>query len=84
MLRLFSHCNAWAAHCAGFSLQSTGSTRGLNSGGAQVELLHGMWDLPGPGIESVSSALAGRFFSAELPGKPQHILLLLYFVQIGS
>ena len=26
-------------------------------------------DLPGPGIEPVSPALAGGFFTAELPGK---------------
>ena len=27
---------------------------GLNTCGAQAYLLHGMWDLPGPGIEPVS------------------------------
>ena len=27
-------------------------------------------DLPDPGIESVSPALAGRFFTSEPPGKP--------------
>ena len=37
-------------------------------------------DLPQPGIEPVSSvplALAGRFFTTELPGKPATVLLLL-------
>ena len=29
-----------------------------------------MWDPPGPGIELVSPALAGRFFTTEPPGKP--------------
>ena len=29
-----------------------------------------MWDLPGPGIESVSPALAGGFSTTEPPGKP--------------
>ena len=29
--------------------------------GAQAQLLHGMWDLPGPGIEFMSPALAGEF-----------------------
>ena len=29
-----------------------------------------LWDLPGPGIELVSPALAGRFFTTEPPGKP--------------
>jgi len=28
-----------------------------------------MWDLPGPGIELVSPALAGRFLSTSSPGK---------------
>jgi len=28
-----------------------------------------MWDLPKPGIELVSPALAGRFLSAVSPGK---------------
>ena len=28
-------------------------------------------DLPDPGIESVSPALAGRFFTVEPPGKPE-------------
>ena len=28
-------------------------------------------DLPDPGIEPVSPALAGGFFTAEIPGKPQ-------------
>ena len=31
-------------------------------------------DLPDPGIEPVSPALADKFFTAELPGKPIHIL----------
>ena len=30
-----------------------------------------MWDLPEPGIESVSPALAGRFFTAGPPGKSE-------------
>ena len=29
-----------------------------------------MWDLPGPGIEPVSPALADRFFATEPPEKP--------------
>ena len=30
-----------------------------------------MWDLPGPGIEPVSSALAGGFLTTVPPGKSQ-------------
>jgi len=29
-----------------------------------------MWDLPGPGIEPTSPALAGGFFTTEPSGKP--------------
>ena len=31
---------------------------------------HGMWDLPRSGIELLSPALAGKFFTNESPGKP--------------
>ena len=33
----------------------------------------GMWDLPRPGLEPVSPALAGRFSTTAPPGKPPHI-----------
>ena len=35
---------------------------------------HGMWDLPGPGIEPRSPALASGFLTTEPPGKPSHVL----------
>ena len=35
-----------------------------------------MWDLSGPGIEPMSSALAGRFFTTEPQEKPGPLLLL--------
>ena len=38
-----------------------------------------MWDLPGLGIELVSLALAGRFFTTELPGKLQSTAFELDF-----
>ncbi|KAJ8793388.1 hypothetical protein J1605_003724 [Eschrichtius robustus] len=31
-----------------------------------------MWDLPRPGLEPVSPALAGRFSTTAPPGKPHH------------
>ena len=42
----------------------------LSSFDAWAQLLRGMWDPPGPGIEPVSPALAGGFFTTEPPGKP--------------
>ena len=34
-----------------------------------------MWDLPGPGLEPVSPALAGRFLTTVPPGKPSSPVL---------
>ena len=38
------------------------------------ELLQGMWNLPGPGIKSMSPALTGRFLSTTPPGKSTCIM----------
>ena len=43
--------------------------RRLSSCDAQAQLLHGMWDIPRPGLEPVSSALAGGFLTTAPPGK---------------
>ena len=45
-------------------------TRRLSSCGSRAHLLCGMWDLPRPGLEPVSPALAGRFPTTAPPGKP--------------
>ena len=42
----------------------------LSSCGSRAQLFHGMWDLPRPGLEPVSPALAGRFSTNAPPGKP--------------
>ena len=75
-------CIGSSLRCVGFSLRwllslwSTGYRReGLSSCGARAQLLHGMWDLPGPGLEPVSPALAGRFLTTAPLGKP-----LFYFI----
>ena len=38
------------------------------------ELLQGMWNLPGPGIKSMSPGLTGRFLSTTPPGKSTCIM----------
>ena len=38
-----------------------------------------MWDLPGPGIEPISSPLAGRLSTTASPGKP-----LLQYAFLGN
>ena len=48
-------------------------TRRLSSCGSRVQLLRGMWDLPRPGLEPVSPALAGRFSTTAPPGKPWQV-----------
>ena len=42
----------------------------LSSCGSRAQPLRGMWDLPRPGLEPVSPALAGRFLTTAPPGKP--------------
>ena len=54
---------------AGHRLQ----THRLSSCSSRAQLLRGMWDLPRPGLEPMSPALAGRFSTTVPPGKPhQH------------
>ena len=50
-------------------------TRRLSSCGTRAQLLRGMWDLPRPGLEPMSSALAGRFSTTAPPGKPRMAFL---------
>ena len=47
----------------------------LSSWGTQAGLPHSMWDLPNPGIESTSPALAGRFFTPEPLEKLPSVIL---------
>ena len=59
-----------------FAVASLVVEHGLSSCGTWAQSLRGMWDLPGSGIEPVSPALAGRFFTTEPPGTLQcHCLL---------
>ena len=44
--------------------------RRLSNCGSRAQLLCGMWDLPRPGLEPMSPALAGRFSTTVPPGKP--------------
>ena len=71
-------CGAVASHCGGFSCcgaRAVGAqasvvvASGLSSCGARVQLLHSMWDLPGPWIEPVTPALAGGFLTTAPSGK---------------
>ena len=62
---------ASAAEARGLSsCSSRALDRWLSNCGTQIELLRGTWYLPGPGIEAVSPALTGVFFTTEPPRKP--------------
>ena len=45
-------------------------TRRPSNCGSRAQLLRGMWNLPRPGLEPVSPALAGRLSTTAPPGKP--------------
>ena len=93
--RAFSSCGKWgplfiavrgpltieASPVAEHRLQ----TRRLSNCGSRAQLLRGMWNLPGPGLEPVSPALAGGFLTATPPGKPSysHFLKCFGFVIVG-
>ena len=48
----------------------------LSNCGSWAQLLRGMWDLPRPGLEPVSPALAGRLSTTVPPGKPRICILI--------
>ena len=78
--RAFSSCGKWrplfiaargpltiaASPAAEHRLQ----TRKLSNCGSRAQSLRGMWDPPGPGLEPVSPASAGRLSTTAPPGKP--------------
>ena len=53
----------------------------LNSCGARAQSLCGMWNLPGPGVETTFPALAGRFLSTVPPGKSAAKFQIQYSVK---
>ena len=81
--RAFSSCGKWGplfiavreplTVAASLVAEHRLQTRRLSSCGSRAQLLRGMWDLPRPGLEPVSPALAGRFSTTAPPGKPQQV-----------
>ena len=80
--RAFSSCGKWGplfiavrgplTVAASLVAEHRLQTLRLSSCGSQAQPLCGMWNLPGPGLEPVSPALAGRFLTTAPPGKPLH------------
>ena len=79
------HRGARASHYRGLSCcGAQAQTRRLSSCGARAQLLRGMWDLPRPGLEPMSPALAGRLSTTVPPGKPSFFLYLLLQWNLSS
>ena len=84
--RAFSSCSRWGplfiavrgplAIAASLVAEHRLQTRRLSNCGSRAQSLRGMWDLPRPGLEPMSPALAGRFSTTAPPGKPTHLTLL--------
>ena len=80
-VRAFSSCGEWGplfiavrgplTIAASLVAEQRLQTLRLSSCGSRAQLLRGMWDLPRPGLEPVSPALAGRLSTTAPPGKPQ-------------
>ena len=54
-------------------------TRRLSNCGSRAQLLRGMQDPPRPGLEPVSTALAGRLSTTAPPGKPCFCFMFWFF-----
>ena len=71
------HLLLWATgsrHVGFSSYTSQALEPRLNGGGARASLPLITWNLPRPGVEPVSPAFTGRFFSAVSPGKFQEMV----------
>ena len=68
----FNSCSMFLNSCGLWVLEY-----GLSNCGAWTWLLCSMWNLPGPGIKSVSPALASGFLSSVPPGKCLFVYLFL-------
>ena len=83
--RAFSSCGKWGALfivvrgpltiAASLVAEHRLQMRRLSNCGSRAQLLCGMWDLPKPGLEPVSPALAGRFSTTAPPAKPGRRIL---------
>ena len=89
-VRAFSSCGKWGplfiavrgplTIAASLVAEHRLQTRRLSNCGSRAQPLRGMWDLPRPGLEPVSPALAGRFSTTAPPGKPYIIIFNMIIV----
>ena len=84
--RAFSSCGKWGplliavrgplTIAASLAAEHRLQTHRLSNRGSRAQLLCSMWDLPRPGLEPVSPALAGRFSTTAPPGEPLIVVLI--------
>ena len=89
--RAFSSCSKWGplfiavrgplTVAASLVAEHRLQTHRLGNCGSRAQPFRGMWDLPRPGLEPVSPALAGRFSTTAPPGKPKTIFLNHHLTQ---
>ena len=91
--RAFSSCGKWGplliavrgplTIAASLVAEHRLQTRRLSNCGSRAQLVRGTWDLPRPGLEPVSPALAGRFSTTAPPGKPHVFLIVMSTIGFG-
>ena len=91
--RAFSSCGKWGplfitVHgpltiAASLVAEHRLQTHRLSNCGSRAQLLRSMWNLPRPGLEPVSPALAGRFSTTAPPGKPKTCVFKYTKLPIG-
>ena len=90
--RAFSSCGKWGplfiavrgplTIMASLVAEHRLQTRRRSSCGSRAQPLRGVWDLPRPGLEPVSPALAGRLPTAAPPGKPRFSILRVVYTKL--
>ena len=86
--RAFSSCSKWGplfiavrgplTIAASLVAEQGLQTHRLSNCGSRAQPLRSMWDLPRPGLEPASPALAGRLSTTAPPGKPGHCLFFFF------
>ena len=90
-VRAFSSCGKWGplfivvrgplTITASLVTEHRLQTRRLSNCGSRAQLLRGMWDLPRPGLEPMSPALAGGFLTTAPPRKSLFLHSFFFFLK---
>ena len=70
------YCGMWLSSWGSWALEHR-----FSNCGPGAQMLRGVWDLPGSGIEPVSPASSGWFFTTEPSGKPNFLPVALISIR---